>query len=109
MPKYNETCCVNMNRKFANLLEREKLTKLCSSAGFSKNIQKGQIFITLDHDTPDSLKGTCREYILPRSDESSRMIGWILDNTKIGPVLDVKVCHHQGHNGVEIMIESLFS
>ena len=27
---------------------------------------------------------------------------------KIGPVLDVKVCYHQGRNGVEIMIESLF-
>ena len=29
-------------------------------------------------------------------------------NTKIGPVLDVKVCYHQGCYGVEIMIESLF-
>ena len=29
-------------------------------------------------------------------------------NTKIGPVLDVKVCYHQGRYSVEIMIESLF-
>ena len=36
------------------------------------------------------------------------MRGWILGNTKIGPVLDVKVCFHQGRHGVEIMIESLF-
>ena len=36
------------------------------------------------------------------------MRGWIRGNTKIGPVLDVKACHHQGRNGVEIMIESLF-
>ena len=28
--------------------------------------------------------------------------------TKIGPVLDVKVCYHQGRYGAEIMIESLF-
>ena len=36
------------------------------------------------------------------------MRGWNRGNTKIGPVLDVKVCYHQGRYGVEIMIESLF-
>ena len=40
--------------------------------------------------------------------ETSHVRGWILGNTKIGPVLDVKVCFHQGRHGVEIMIESLF-
>ena len=34
--------------------------------------------------------------------------GWILGNTKIGPVLDVKVCFHQGRHGIAVMIESLF-
>ena len=29
-------------------------------------------------------------------------------DTKISPVLGVKVCYHQGRYGVEIMIESLF-
>ena len=33
---------------------------------------------------------------------------WIRGNTKIGPVLDEKVCYHQGCCGVEIKIESLF-
>ena len=36
------------------------------------------------------------------------MRGWILGNTKIGPVLDVKVCLHQRRYGIEIMVESLF-
>ena len=36
------------------------------------------------------------------------MRGWIRGNTKIGPLLDVKICCHQGRYGVEIMIESLF-
>ena len=36
------------------------------------------------------------------------MKGWIRGRTKIGPVLDVKVCYHQGRYGVEIMIESFF-
>ena len=34
----------------------------------------------------------CREYTLLRSEEASRVRGWILGNTKIGPVSDVKVC-----------------
>ena len=95
-------------QKFADLPEQEKLTKLCSNAGFSKNIEKGQFFITLDDDTLDKLMGTCREYTLPGSDESSQVKGWIRGNTKMGPVLEVKVCHHQGRYGVEIKIEPLF-
>ena len=51
---------------------------------------------------------SCREYTLPRSEETSRLGGWIRGNTKIGPVLDVKVCFDQGRCGVEKMIESLF-
>ena len=53
------------------------------------------------------MKGSCREYTLPRSEESSRVGGWIRGNTMIGRVLDVKVCYH-GRYGVEMMIESLF-
>ena len=33
---------------------------------------------------------------------------WEGGNTKIGPVLDVKICYHQGRYGVEIMTESFF-
>ena len=96
-----------------NLLRAYKqkfaVTKLCSNAGLAKTVEKGQFFITLDDDTPDSLKGSCREYTLSRSDQSSQVKGWIRGNTKIGPVLNVKVCYHQGRYGVEIRIESLIS
>ena len=93
---------------FADFPEQEKLTKLCSNAGFSKNTDRGRFFITLDDDAPDEMKGSCREYTLPRSEELSGVRGRIRGNTTIGPVLDVKVCYHQGRYGVEIMIESLF-
>ena len=95
-------------QKFAELPEQEKLTRLCSNASFSKAFEKGQFFITLDDDALDSLKGSCREKTLPRSDESSQVEGWIRGNTKIGAVLDVMVCYRPGRYGVEIMIESLF-
>ena len=54
------------------------------------------------------MKNLCREYTLPRSEEASRVRGWILGNTKIGPVLDLKVCLHQERYGIGIMIVSLF-
>ena len=94
--------------KFAELLEQQKLTKLCSRAGVSMKIEKGQFFITLGDDTLDSMKGSCREFSSLRNDESSYVKGWIRENTNIGPLLVVKVCYHQGRYGVEIMIESLF-
>ena len=88
-------------QKFAELPEQEKLIKLCSNAGFSKNIEKGQFFVTLDDDDAlDDLKGACREYTLRRSEASSHVTGWIRGNTKIGSVLNVKVCYNQGRYGV---------
>ena len=36
------------------------------------------------------------------------MRGWIRGNTKIGPVLEVKVCYHQDLYCVEIKIGSFF-
>ena len=95
-------------QKCAELPEQQKLTKLCSNAGLSKNIDKGQFFITLDGEGLADMKPSCREYTLPRSEETSRVRGCIRGNTKIGPVRDVNVCYHQGRYGVEIMIESLF-
>ena len=79
---------------FAELPEDQKVAKLCSDAGFLKDIGKGQFFITLEEEEeegPDEMKNSCREYTLPRNQETSRARGWIRGNTKIGPVLDVKV------------------
>ena len=59
--------------KFVDLPEQAKLTELCSNAGFSKNTEKGQFSISLDDDTLDKSMGSCREYPLPRSDESSQV------------------------------------
>ena len=49
----------------------------------------------------------CREYTLPRDENSSEPKGWIRGNTKIGPVLEVTTCYLQGKYGVEIRIESI--
>ena len=49
----------------------------------------------------------CREYTLPRSDESSQPKGWIQGNTRIGPVLEVTTSYLYGKHGIEIRIWSL--
>ena len=54
------------------------------------------------------MKNLCRENTLLRNEKASRARGWIIGNTKIGPILDVKVCLHQKRYDIEILIESLF-
>ena len=49
----------------------------------------------------------CREYTLPRDEDSSERKGWIRGNTKIGPVWEVTTCCLHGKYGVEIRNESL--
>ena len=49
----------------------------------------------------------CREYTLPRDEDSSEPKGWIRGNTKIGPVLELTTCCLQGNYGVEIRIKSV--
>ena len=49
----------------------------------------------------------CREYTLPRSDESSQPKGWIQGNTRIGPVLEITTSCLYGKHGIEISIWSL--
>ena len=49
----------------------------------------------------------CREYTLQRDEKSCDPKGWIRENTKIGPVLEVTTSYLQDKNGVEIKIESI--
>ena len=49
----------------------------------------------------------CREYTLPREEDTSEPKGWIRGNTKIGPELEVTTCCLQGKYGVEISIKTV--
>ena len=68
----------------------------------------GQYFMTKD--TAEFSQFTdavgCREYTLPRDEDTSEPKGWIRRITKIGPVLEVTTCCLQGKYGVEIRIMS---
>ena len=57
---------------------------------------------------PSGMVQLCREYKLPRNDPRTRARGWIRRNTKIGPVLNKNVCHHEDRYSIEIEVQSLF-
>ena len=77
-------------------------------AGFLNVVEIGQYFMTKDTAEFSQFKDAvaCREYTLPRDEETSEPKGWIRGNTKIGPVLEVTTCCLQGKCGVEIRILS---
>ena len=82
-------------QQFQQLCGAQELSKLCSNAGL-KTVGRGQYFIALDtEEGPNEMEHQCRECALPRNEQKTRAKGWILKNTRIGPVLDMKVCLHQ--------------
>ena len=76
-------------RKIEQLSEDQKLSKPCSDAGL-KIVEIGQYFFTLDTEEGQQMEHSCREYAMPRYEKKTRAKGWILQNTRIGPVLDIK-------------------
>ena len=50
----------------------------------------------------------CREYTLPPIEKKTRVTEWIRKNTRIGPVLNIKVCCHDDRYSIEVQAPSLF-
>ena len=94
--------------RIEKLSQQDKLSKFCMDAGFLKIVEIGQYFMTKDTAEFSQFHAVaCREYTLPRDEETSEPKGWIRGNTKIGPVLEVTTCCLQGKYGVEIRIMSV--
>ena len=64
-------------------------------AGVIHVFEVGQHFMTKDTGE-EFFARACREYTLPRSDESSQPKGWIQRNTRIGPVLEITTSYLHG-------------
>ena len=75
--------------RIEKLSQQDRLSKFCMDAGFLNVVEVGQYFMTKD--TAEFSQFTdavaCREYTLPRDEETSEPKGWIRGSTKIGPVL----------------------
>ena len=70
--------------RIERLSQPDKVSNFCMDAGFLSVDEIGQYFMTKDTGEQFFAKA-CREYFLPRSDESSKPKGCIQGNTKIGP------------------------
>ena len=89
------------------LSQQNRVIKICTDAGFLTTFGVGQYFMTKDTDEFSQFTESvaCREYTLPRDEQSSDPKDWIRGNTKIGPVVEVTISNLQGECGVEIRIE----
>ena len=45
---------------------------------------------------------------MPRNEKGTRIRGWILKNTRIDQVLNIKVCYHDDQYSIEVQIPSVF-
>ena len=88
------------------LSQENKVSKFCMDAGFKHVVEIGQYFMTKDTEEQFFARA-CREYTLPRSDESSQPKGWIQGNTRIGPVLEITTSYLYGKHGIEVRIWSV--
>ena len=91
------------------LSQHDRVIKICTDAGFLTTVEVGQYSMTKDTEEFSQFTEpvACREYSLPRDEKLSDPKGWIRENTKIGPVLEVTTSYLQGKYGVEIRIESV--
>ena len=95
--------------RIEKLSQQDRVSKFCTDAGFLTTSEVGQYFVTKDTEEFSQFTDAvaCREYTLPRDEETSEPKGWIKGNTKIGPALEVASCCLQGKYGVEIRIKSV--
>ena len=106
IPSHQNLLLQRYEERIEMLSQKNKVSKFCMDAGFIHVVEIGQYFMTRDTGEQFFAKA-CREYTLPRSDESSQPKGWIHGNTKIGPVLEITTSCPCGKHGIEIRIWSL--
>ena len=95
--------------RIEKLSQQDRVSKICTDAGFLTTVEVGQYFMTKDTEEFSQFTDSVarRTYTSPRDEILSDPKGWIRVNTKIGPVLEVTTSYLQGKYGVEIRIESV--
>ena len=87
-PAYQNHLLQRYEERIKSPSQTDRVSKFCMDAGLISVVEMGQYFMTEDTGEQFYSKA-CREYTLPRSDESSQPKGWIQGDTTIGPVLEV--------------------
>ena len=95
-------------QQIESLSPENRLSKFCKEAGFMRVVEVGQYFVTKDTgDFRQFQSVACREYTLPRDDQSSQPKGWIQGNARIGLVLEVTTSFQHFKYGIENRIKSV--
>ena len=106
IPSHQNLLLQRYEERIKLLSQENKVSKFCMDAGFIHVVEIGQYFMTKDTEEQFFARA-CREYTLPRNDESSQPKGWIQGNTRIGPVLEITTSYLYGKHGIEVRIWSL--
>ena len=77
-PSYHYVPWQQYQERIKLLSQESKVSKFCMDGGFVHVVEVGQYFMTKDTGDFRQFRAVaCREYTLPRDDESSQPIGWI--------------------------------
>ena len=107
IPSHQNVLLQQYEERIKLLSQENKVRKFCMDAGFVHVVEVEQYFMTKDTGDFGQFRSVaCREYTLPRDDESSQPRGWIQGNTRIGPALEVTTSCLYGNHGIEIRIWS---
>ena len=107
-PSHHQILWQQYEERIKSLSQESKVSRFCMEAGFVHVVEVGQYFMTKDTgDFRQFRSVACREYTLPRDDQSSQPKGWIQGNTRIGPVLEVTTSYMYDKHGREIRIWSV--
>ena len=104
IPSHQNLLLQRYEERIKLLSQENKVSKFCMNAGVIHVVEIGQYFMTKDIEEQFFARA-CREYILPRNDESSQPKGWIHGNTRIGLVLAVTISYLWGKYGIEVRIK----
>ena len=106
IPSHQNLLLQRYEERIKLLSQENKVSKFCMDAGFIHVVEIGQYFMTKDTEE-QFFAGACREYTLPRNNESSQPEGWFHGNTRIKPVLEITTSYLHGKHGIEVRIWSL--
>ena len=104
IPSHQNLLLQRYEERIELLSQENKVSKFCMDAGFIHVVEVGQYFMT-KHTGEQFVARACREYTLPRNDESSQPKGWIQGNTR--HVLEITTSYLYGKHGIEIRFWSL--
>ena len=87
----NNFYCKDTENESKKVSQQNRVIKFCIDAGFLTTVEVGQYFMTKDTEEFSQFTESvgCREYTLPRDEDTSEPKAWIRGNTKIGPVFEV--------------------